>query len=166
MNIKSVINELNKFSNKMLTTSPPSSESSIKKAEAELGLKLPNDYLDFIKTYNGINLQGIEVFGIKDYNNSLKNLQELYFYEHRMNIFQMPPELIPFSPDGFGNHYCFDSSKITKNSMEIIFWQSGYEYTKFDTPELVNSSFLEWLKEVVIDWTLEEYDYNGNPRSS
>jgi len=70
--------------------------------------------------------------------------------------------LVPFSPDGGGNHYCFDTRTINENSCNVVFWQHDYPYSEDDPPEVTNTSFTEWMKEVVIDWTLEDYDYDGN----
>ncbi|MGP1535871.1 SMI1/KNR4 family protein [Prevotella heparinolytica] len=38
--------------------------------------------------------------------------------------------MIPFSPDGSGNFYCFDTKVKTKNgdSNQIVFWYSNYIY--------------------------------------
>jgi hypothetical protein len=62
--------------------------------------------------------------------------------------------IIPFSPDGRGNYYCFDAN----NENRIIFWVSNYLYTEYDTPEVVNETFKEWFQEVMIEWTIENND--------
>jgi hypothetical protein len=72
--------------------------------------------------------------------------------------------LVPFSPDGFGNHYCFDTRTTNNNLCNVLFWQHNYPYSEDDPPEVTNGSFAEWLKEVAIDWTLEDHDYNGNKK--
>ena len=33
-----------------------------------------------------------------------------------------------------------------------------------DQPEQTNASFFDWVQEVLINWTLEEHDYEGNER--
>ena len=62
------------------------------------------------------------------------------------------------------NHYCFDSTTCDEQSCKIIFWQHDIYYSNEDPPEVANNSLAEWVKEVLIDWTLEEYDYNGAER--
>ena len=57
--------------------------------------------------------------------------------------------LIPLSPDGGGNHYCFDTRIINNNSCNVVFWQHDYAYTVDDAPEVTNPSFTEWIKQVV-----------------
>ena len=39
-------------------------------------------------------------------------------------------------------------------------------YTGDFLPEEVSDSFVDWAKEVLIDWTLEDDDYDGNERGS
>jgi hypothetical protein len=46
----------------------------------------------------------------------------------------------------------------------IVFWVSNYIYTNEDQPEIVNESFIEFLKEVFIDWVLESFDYDGESK--
>jgi len=67
--------------------------------------------------------------------------------------------LIPFSPDGGGNHYCFDSTRCDGESCKVVFG-SIICHTARRTSETVNNSFTEWAKEVLVDWTLEDYDHN------
>ena len=66
----------------------------------------------------------------------------------------MPLHLIPFSPDGGGNYYCFD---IRNNN--IVFWDSEYDYSN-DIPEVAYNTLAEMMREVFIEWTLEDLDIN------
>lgn len=75
-----------------------------------------------------------------------------------------PGYLSPFSPDGRGNFYCFDTRAVGNDSCPIVFWVSNYEYQVDDVPETTNGSFVDWMSEVVLDWTLEDYNYDGSPR--
>lgn len=46
----------------------------------------------------------------------------------------------------------------------MVFWQHDYPYAENDLPEVTNASFSEWMKEVVIDWKLEDYNYDGSEK--
>ncbi|MBQ2399308.1 MAG: hypothetical protein II308_04480, partial [Muribaculaceae bacterium] len=70
------------------------------------------------------------------------------------------------SPDGFGNHYCFDTSRPTCNgkSCEIVFWQHDLEYDEKHVPEITHICFLDFIQEIMINDTLKYYDYDGNEK--
>ena len=105
---------------------------------------------------------GKVVYGIDD-GSGRYSLEDCYQFEHFEVGNPMPDFLIPFSPDGAGNHYCFDSRQCNEESCNIIFWQHDLEL-EINEVEVVNSSFAHWVKEVVIEWTLEDFDYSGNPK--
>ena len=48
----------------------------------------------------------------------------------------------------------------------IVFWQWDYLYEDIKEVETCNSSFLDWIQEVVIDWTLEDYNYDGSEKNN
>lgn len=161
-NIDQLLKELYMFSDCILTLNDSLIDfSSVETFEEKNHLKLPNDYKYFLSKHNGIDLMGVTVYG---FNDSEESISDVYNFEHFEVEYPQYSFLVPFSPDGGGNFYCFDTSKPSKNSCKIIFWESNYEYTADDMPEVVNSSFAEWIKQVVLDWTLEDYDYNGNKK--
>jgi hypothetical protein len=88
-------------------------------------------------------------------------LDNLYRIEHFEVGNPMPLEFFPFSPDGGGNHYCFD---LSNHDDKVYFWQHDYEYADKTEVECCNNSFYEWIQEVLIDWTLEDYNYDGSEK--
>ncbi len=163
ISIIQVLREVLKFSPKMFTLHEGIEEYRIIQFEKNHNVVLPNDYKMFLKKTNGLDFMGIVVFGIYD-GSAYFSLDKSYKFEHYDVDNAMPMNLIPFSPDGGGNHYCFDSSNCDSNSCKIVFWQHDLVYTLHNPPEIVNGSFTKWMKEVIIDWTLEDYDYEGNKR--
>jgi cell wall assembly regulator SMI1 len=159
--IYSVINEILKFSTRVLTVKDGVTEGEIRAFEEKYNLNLPNDYKTFLKRTNGLDLMGAIVYGIND-ESVYMSLDRAFKIEHYEVDNEMPIYLIPFSPDGGGNHYCFDSTRCDGESCKVIFWQHNRSYTEENPPEMVNDSFAAWAKEVLVDWTLEDYDYNGN----
>lgn len=145
--MKRNIDIIQSFNDDFVEYFPPVSETDICKAEEVIKFKLPEDYISFLKFSNGITIDGDEVFGL---NNKRYDLIKAYHIEHESVEKPMDAHIIPFSPDGGGNFYCFD---LKLNN--IIFWASGYDYSETDLPEIVNSSFTEWFREVMIDWTVE-----------
>lgn len=158
--IEELLQQLELFSSKLIELRPPVSEKNIVEFEEKFALKLPVDYKTFLKLHNGLSLVGLIIFGI-DSELVEFSLEEAYNFEHYEVGNPMPEYLVPFSPDGGGNHYCFDLRTDNPESCEVIFWQHDLIYSDDDKPEIVNASFADWIKEVVIDWTLEDYDYSG-----
>jgi len=161
-----IINELKKFDSKVLDLNEPLTNLElIYKFEITNKVILPNDYKEFIKEINGFSLMGIEVYGVLPEDNP-NSLFSIYDYEHNYIKVTQYDYLVPFSPDGGGNFYCFDTRSLNNETdiCPIVFWVSNYEYTESDQPEIVNADFLEFIQEVVIEWTLEDYDYNGNEK--
>jgi cell wall assembly regulator SMI1 len=163
MDIVEIIKELEKFSNVIIGLGAPIDENQIVEFERSFNLILPADYRFLIKKYNGVTLDGTQVYGIDEPGNVF-SLKDCYIGEHYEVANLMPLYLVPFSPDGGGNHYCFDTRKNNADSCNIVFWQHDYPYSEQDSPEITNASFAEWIKEVMIDWTLEDYNYDGSEK--
>ena len=156
-----VIEEILKFSSRVLTITDGVTEVEIKAFEEKYNLNLPGDYKTFLEKTNGLDLMGTIVYGIYDESTTM-SLGRAFNIEHYEVDNEMPTYLIPFSPDGGGNHYCFDATRGDGVSCKVVFWQHNLLYSKESPPKTVNNSFTEWAKEVLVDWTLEDYDHNGN----
>lgn len=59
----------------------------------------------------------------------------------------LPPHLVPFSPDGWGNHYCLDTARWKGSECPVVFWD--HERSPDQAPETTHDSFLEWLADVL-----------------
>jgi cell wall assembly regulator SMI1 len=163
MDIVEIIKELEKFSNVILALNTPVDETQVVEFEKSFNLVLPADYRFLLKMYNGVTLDGTQVYGINEAANVF-SLKDCYIGEHYEVSNPMPLYLVPFSPDGGGNHYCFDTRTNNSDSCNIVFWQHDYPYSEDNLPEITNTSFAGWIKEVMIDWTLEDYDYDGTEK--
>lgn len=157
MNIKQIIDEFDRFSISIKASTYPASSSDILAFEHNRSVLLPKEYKQLLSFSNGIMLMGDEIYGVGSSCLS-QSLETTYHIEHYMVENPMLEYLIPFSPDGFGNHYCFDS-----RDGSIVFWQH-------DLPALANVSnhvyenLFEMIDEVFFKWTLEIYDYSGNKK--
>lgn len=123
-----------------------------------LGLALPADYRAVVARVNGFNVMGNEVYGLRGPDGSA-SLESVYRFEHLEVQVPQAAYLIPFSPDGGGNFYCFDTRypSADTRSCPVVFWVSNYPYTAADPPEVVYPSFFAFVQEVIINWTLEDY---------
>jgi len=157
------INKLKEFSTLILHLGEPILDDRLLKFEQKINFKLPNDFKEFLTQHNGFSLTSTEVNGIgNEFRDS--SLDKLYDFEHFEVGNPMPKEFVPFSADGFGNHYCLDLSRINIDNCAIVFWQHDFEYETLDEVETCYNSFIEWVEEVMILWTLEEYKYDGSEK--
>lgn len=157
------LNELYLFSSSIIHFGSPINDDRLELFEKEIGYVLPKDFKYVLKKHNGISLLGTEVLGIAS---SFKgaSLDEVYRFEHFTAEHKMPLEFLPFSPDGRGNHYCLNLAKMDRGVCPVVFWQWDYDYSEVDDVEECNESFLEWIDEVMIEWKLEDYNYDGSEK--
>lgn len=152
-----------KFSDSILTLGNPILDNRIEEFENIIGYKLPKDFKWFIEKNNGFSLLGNEVNGLgEEFLNT--SLDKVYNFENSEVENPMPKYFLPFSPDGYGNHYCLDFSRIENEICPIVFWQHDFKYENLTEVETCNDSFVEWVNEVLIEWTLEEYNYDGTEK--
>lgn len=157
MNLKQIIKEFGRFSSTIKASTAPACESDIIAFEHNKSVILPTEYKQLLSYSNGIMLMGDEIYGVGT--SCLgQSLETTYQIEHYMVENPMMEYLIPFSPDGFGNHYCFDSRNGT-----IVFWQHDLPACD-NIANPVYGSLFEMIDEVFFKWTLEYYDYFGNKR--
>lgn len=161
--MENLIKELLKFSDDILEFGSNINDSRIEEFEQYRKLTIPSDFKQFMKKVNGFSLMGTEVYGFnKDKVNAIENIYHREHFEVRIPQF---PHLVPFSPDGRGNFYCLDTlNQLENGDYPIIFWVSNYEYTIDDAPEITHNNFLDWVQEVIVDWTLEDYNYDGSTK--
>lgn len=158
-----LLNELYRFSKEVIDFGDSIDDNRLEIFEKEIDFRMPFEYKYIISKHNGISLLGTEIIGIdKSYNES--SLDAVYKFEHSIATHKMPKEFLPFSPDGRGNHYCLNLAKINGGMCPVVFWQWDYEYVSIDEVEETNESLLSWTKEVMIDWKLERYNYDGTPK--
>lgn len=157
------LEELYKFSADILLLGEPILDSRIEHLESEIGYQLPEDFKYILKKHNGITLAGTEIFGLSP---ELRggSLDMIYKFEHFEVENPMPKNFFPFFPDGQGNHYCLDLSKMENGICPVIFWQWDFEYENIEDVEVCNDNFVDWIDEVMIEWTLQIYNYDGSEK--
>lgn len=160
---ESLLEKLYKFSDEILELGSPILDDRLEVFERNINITLPFDFKFILKKHNGFSLVGTEVLGLSE-ELRVNSLDQVYKFEHYETQNSMPSEYIPFSADGRGNYYCLDSSRLQGEICPIIFWQHDIIYQSKTDVETCNNSFLEWVEEVIIDWTLEDYNYDGTEK--
>ncbi|WP_454803041.1 SMI1/KNR4 family protein [Mucilaginibacter phyllosphaerae] len=155
--------ELSKFDKSIIHFGNQIADDRLKLLEQKIGFNLPLDFKYILIIHNGISLVGNEVYGIDEkFRDS--SLDKVYQFEHEEVSNKMPGQYFPFSPDGFGNHYCFDLSKLDNTLCPVVFWQHDFNYPSLNEVEICHENFMEWVEEVLIEWTLEDINYDGTDK--
>ena len=126
------------------------SEAEIAEAEGEIGSRLPESFRQFLKEVGGTSWPE-NIYGVD------KRLPPGYNLVHitrteRIDIEpELPHHLIPFSPDGWGNHYCFDTKRMEDQECPVVLW--SHELDEEQTPEQTHQNFTAWLADLISDET-------------
>jgi len=160
------IENFNKFSKSIKFIGNEVDNSIIFEFNKKFENKIPSDFLYILKNMNGFSLMGTEVLGFHNNEENTDDLTKIYHREHFLVELTMPDYFIPFSPDGYGNYYCLDISRYNEDDFlcPIVFWEYGHSFVNGNDIETSHSSFIDWLEEVIINWTLEDYNYDGTQK--
>lgn len=158
-----ILKELYRFSDDIIYLGNAITDNRLEEFEAQIGYNFPIDFKYILKRHNSFSLLGTEVMGF-DLKYRGSSLDQLYYFEHQQVDNPMFKEFLPFSPDGRGNHYCLDLSKLENGLCPVVFWQHDYFYLDKTDVEISNNTFIDWIKEVMINWTLEDTNYDGNEK--
>ena len=116
-----------------------------------LDLVLPEDYLFFMNWSNGLYVFGLDILGI---GNERSDLIENINWEQKKSNNLLPKHIIPFSPVGNGDFYCFDIKDGLKDGVcPVIYWQ--WDYSSPNDYEYLADSFVDWLA-ITINEMMEE----------
>lgn len=113
---------------------------SIRGVEAQLGVQLPDDFKEFLQAFGASSWPEM-IYGI-----SSRQGFDIVYQTNWERIEAAPPlpeHIIPFSPDGWGNHYCLD----TASHGTVIFW--NHEDTAEQAVEMTHESFTVWLEDAL-----------------
>ncbi|TPE45917.1 SMI1/KNR4 family protein [Pontibacter mangrovi] len=157
-----VLESLHQFSDDLLNLGEPILDNRLSEFEHQIGFQLPFDFSYILTKHNYISLAGTEIFGIgREFRE--ESLDKVYSFEQNGIENPMPKEFLPFSPDGRGNYYCLDLSRIKDDSCPVVFWQHDYDYNYSNKEEVetCNENFIGWVQEVMIGWTMEDYGFEN-----
>lgn len=133
----------------------PMNNTEIQDLENKLGVKLPQEYKEFLQVFGYLDFFGTQILGSKkgnvEYTALNITLDQRKYYEDKF-----PHNLVVIKEDGFGNCYCLVCRG--KDFGKVIFWQHdapedevypGYPKNK---PNfwVEGTDFLTWLLEKLL----------------
>lgn len=114
-------------------TAPPPDEQLIESVQQDLGVQLPGDFLASVRESDG----GRPSSHVLDFGRRLEAvfIRRLSFYDEGVHSREpgivetydaikdrLPPDVVPFGRDPFGNIYCFDYRNQTEKGPKVVFW--------------------------------------------
>ncbi len=131
------------------TSAPdPATDAEIADAERELGCAFPESYKRFQKEFgegSGI----IDIYGVKPLPPPMQNIVGITMSERHDCFPSMTFHLIPFSDNGGGDSYCFDTSFFESGECPVVLWD--HEGIEDQQPERCGNTFLDWLEKTLKD---------------
>lgn len=118
-------------------------EPAIEAAENALGVRFPPGYRTFLRKL-GVTHWPREIYGISETNSRYSNVVQNTLSERTEVEPELPPHLVALSPDGWGNHYCLDTSNPAGGECPVVFW--NHELEADQNPKVVSPGFLDWLR--------------------
>jgi len=125
------------------------SEETIVAAERKLGVVFPKAFRQFLSQWGYFEFRSAESYGLGDgvpaHLDLVRNTQveRNQFHPH------IPTHLIPFMPNGCGDHYCIDISAVGDDP-PVVFWD--HELDVNQTPQVLAETFSLWLNKRTGDW--------------
>jgi hypothetical protein len=134
-------------------------EETIRQCEQQLGVLLPDSYKCFLREF-AWGLFPEYIYGLSpDIPPGQHLVSQTEKLRHKREP-KLPHSLIPFNNDGWGNHYCLDTSQLRDGECPVVFW--NHELDKDQQPKQTHATFLDWLDET-IQWKLELDAEEGAP---
>lgn len=145
----------------LVDLNPPASDFDIQTLEQKLGIKLPMDFIDFLKVHNGQRGDAEWLFSGSEFLSSQRILDEWTIWKNLLDSGDFDraksepgngvqsmwwnPKWIPFTYNGAGDHLCLDLDPATGGHVGqvITLWHDdGARKKKAD-------NFVQWFAEFI-----------------
>jgi cell wall assembly regulator SMI1 len=115
--------------------------------EAELRVRLPQDYRQFLQEFGWGAFRHLELYGLgKDVPRFLDVTAETKRERTEFEPY-LPDHLVPVMNDGCGNLVCLNTQDMNAATCPVVFWD--HDLPDDQEPSNVAGSFAEWLWEEI-----------------
>jgi SMI1-KNR4 cell-wall len=111
--------------------------------ERALNVRFVGSFAQYLRQYGWLTVGLSELFGLGTGLQSWRCLKDMTLSERTEIRPPLPPHLVTFYNDGFGNQHCLDTSAVVDNEHRIVFW--NHEAGAGQIPEVISNSFANWL---------------------
>lgn len=119
------------------------SSDDIKLALRFLRVKLPKNYLVFLREVGWLDINGDIIFGLgPDANMAESVVKRTCIASVRDGV---RSTCVVIAEDGMGSYECLDVSRIRGNDCPVVFWDTSRLDAEFHKPPLVARSFVNYI---------------------
>lgn len=130
------------------------SQKEIEEAEEKLGNKFPGSYKQYLMDFCHSSINGTSILII---GKNLSNGDDILYnafneWEGFKPYYYIPKYFIPFSNDGFGNFFCFDTRNFVDGECPVVYYlhEEFPNYVNKElTPSIAYPNFAEFLNEAI-----------------
>jgi len=119
-------------------------DETIATAENKLGVIFPKAFRRFLSEWGYFEYKSAESYGLGDGVPSHLDLVRNALAERNQFHPHIPPHLVPFMPNGCGDHYCIDTS-VARDDPPVVFWD--HELDVNQKPLILAKTFSSWLND-------------------
>jgi hypothetical protein len=120
------------------------SEEVIARCEQQLGTTFPDSYRWFLREF-GFAYWPREICGVSQ-DSALDVVRNTEGERHEVEP-ELPAHLVAFCPDGWGNNYCLDTSRLVEGECPVVFW--NHERGQDQLPDLTHAMFVDWRENMI-----------------
>ena len=123
--------------------------AEIAAAERLLGVSFPESYRQFLSDFGWGRFSHQELYGLgSDVPTNIDLVRNTIAERSEMEP-NLPAYLVPVMNDGFGNHYCLDTSSKKNGESALVFWD--HEQRSNQIPGQVAVTFDVWLIDLLTE---------------
>ncbi|TGQ51016.1 hypothetical protein EN836_26085 [Mesorhizobium sp. M1C.F.Ca.ET.193.01.1.1] len=89
--------------------------------ESDLGVRFIGSFAQYLRRYGWLTVGSSELYGLGASLESWRRLKDMTLSERTEMHPPLPPHLVTFYNDGFGNQHCPDTSVVIDNEHRIVF---------------------------------------------
>jgi hypothetical protein len=112
--------------------------------ERALNVHFIGSFAQYLRQYGWLTVGSSELFGLGTNLESRRCLKHMTLSERAEMGPPLPPHLVTFYNDGFGNQHCLDTSAVVDNEHRVVFWD--HDAGRGQIPEVISNSFAAWLR--------------------
>ena len=131
-----------------IESGPGATAEEIVDCERELGVRFVGSFANYLQTYGWLSVGANEIFGVGANIELWRRLKEMTLSERIEMYPPLPPYLVAFYNDGFGNQHCLDTRDVVGSEHQIVFW--NHDAGPDQIPEPIASSFADWLRQLIV----------------
>ena len=135
------------------TIGNPPAVPAIEQAEIELGVRFPPSYRHLV-TEVGALVWPADVLGLGAGIPPGYNVVKVNLWERNEAYLKLPNHLLAFGPDGWGNHYCIQTSTVEGEEGPVVLWNHNLD--ELQIPQITHPSFTDWLQSTLAEAIQEE----------